>query len=97
MRSVARQLPQCKLFGAAAGLHVLMGLPVGVTGEAVVNELAGRGIKLLDLRACSVGQRRGRAGDLPREGIVFGYGNFADTEVDTVVGEIARALQSARG
>jgi GntR family transcriptional regulator/MocR family aminotransferase len=97
VRSVARQLPQCKLFGAAAGLHVLMGLPAGVTGEAVVAQLAGRGIKLLDLRSCSVGQKRGRAGDLPREGVVFGYGNFADTEVDAVVGEIARAVQDARG
>jgi GntR family transcriptional regulator/MocR family aminotransferase len=97
VRSVARQLPQCKLFGAAAGLHVLMGLPTGVSGESVVDHLAGRGITLLDLRACGVGQKRGRAGDLPREGVVFGYGNFTDSEVDTVVGAIAGAVQAARG
>jgi GntR family transcriptional regulator/MocR family aminotransferase len=97
VHSVARQLPQCRLFGAAAGLHLLMGLPAGVTGEAVVKQLDSRGIKLLDLRSCAVGRRRPRAGDLPREGVVFGYGNFADGEVDTVVSEIARAVQAARG
>ena len=96
VRSVSKQLPQCKLFGAAAGLHVLMGLPSAVSGEQVVSRLAERGIKLLDLRSCSVGQKRGRAGDLPREGVVFGYGNFADTEVDAVVGEIAAAVHAAR-
>ena len=96
VRSVDRQLPQCRLYGAAAGLHLLMGLPAGVSGESVAAQLAHRGIKVLDLRSCSVGLKRGRAGDLPREGVVFGYGNFADTDVDEVIGEIARAVRSAR-
>jgi GntR family transcriptional regulator/MocR family aminotransferase len=96
VRAAAKHLPQCRLFGAAAGLHVLMGLPAGVTGESVVTELDARGVKLLDLRSCAVGSRRPRAGDLPREGVVFGYGNVADAEVDSVIEEIAHAVQAAR-
>jgi GntR family transcriptional regulator/MocR family aminotransferase len=96
VRAMARRLPQCRVFGAAAGLHILMGLPVGVTGEEVVTELDARGIRVLDLRACNVGLRRRRAGDLPREGIVFGYGNLPDDQVDAVVSEIGTAIRSLR-
>jgi hypothetical protein len=73
-----------------------MGLPAGVTGEDLATDLDRRGIRVLDLRSCSVGLRRRRAGDLPREGIVFGYGNLPDAEVDPVVTEIGTAIRSLR-
>jgi GntR family transcriptional regulator / MocR family aminotransferase len=96
VRTITRRLPQCRIFGAAAGLHVLMGLPVGVTGEELTAELDGRGIRVLDLRSCNVGLRRRRAGDLPREGIVFGYGNLPDEQVEPVVDEMGAAIRSLR-
>jgi|ERR1051325_981324 GntR family transcriptional regulator/MocR family aminotransferase len=96
VRTIIRRLPQCRVFGAAAGLHVLMGLPVGVTGEELTAELDARGIRVLDLRSCNVGLRRRRAGDLPREGIVFGYGNLPDEQVEPVVDEMGAAIRSLR-
>jgi GntR family transcriptional regulator / MocR family aminotransferase len=96
VRTITRRLPQCRVFGAAAGLHVLMGLPVGVTGEELTAELDRRGIRVLDLRSCNVGLRRRRAGDLPREAIVFGYGNLPDDQVEPVVDEMGAAIRSLR-
>jgi hypothetical protein len=40
--------------------------------------------------------RRRRAGDLPREGIVFGYGNLPDEQVEPVVDEMGAAIRSLR-
>ena len=99
--ALARQLPECQVTGAAAGLHILLRLPYGLEGAAVV-ELANRaGVELLDLRRCRLEQPgisdcNGRRPSASCEGLVLGYGNLDDTLLEAAVAELALAVRTAK-
>ena len=96
--AIGKQLSDCAMSGAAAGLHVLVGLPRGVTGAEVAKAAAARGILLKDLRECRADPSSNRTGSgdtgVPNEGIVLGYGNLDDDAVDEAVSELAWAIRS---
>jgi GntR family transcriptional regulator / MocR family aminotransferase len=85
--AVSRQLPGCSVSGAAAGLHVLVSLPRGVSGEGVVKAAAAAGILLKDLR-----EFRLQSG-IPDEGIVLGYGNLREDTIEPLVSELAQMIR----
>ncbi len=97
---VSKHLRECTVLGAAAGLHVLVGLPRGVSGRAVAETAAARGILLKDLQECRAEPvNRGRSArddhrDIPDEGVVLGYGNLAEDTIDVAVSELAAVLRA---
>jgi GntR family transcriptional regulator/MocR family aminotransferase len=89
VRALKEELPQCRVSGAAAGLHLLLHLPDDVNPEAVVHEAA-----LLGVRALSLGQFRVRDGEWGN-GLVIGYGSLADELVPEAVHQLALAINAA--
>jgi GntR family transcriptional regulator/MocR family aminotransferase len=87
--AVAKQLPECPVSGAAAGLHVLVLLPRGMNSTVAAEAASGRGIRLLDLHACRV-DGESIPGD---DGLVLGYGNLDDDLIEPAVTELAAAIR----
>ena len=85
--AIGRHLPGCTVSGAAAGLHVLVSLPPGVKGAAVVEAAAAAGIRLKDLQECRM------TPDPAGEGVVLGYGNLSESAIEVAVAELARIVQ----
>ncbi len=98
--AIGKKLPGCNVMGASAGLHVLVGLPRGVTGAAVAEVAASRGIRLKDLEDCRAepssptGLKRAGRKDtgIPDEGIVLGYGSLTTDTIGEAVDELARIV-----
>ena len=90
VQAIRSELPECRLSGIAAGLHVLVSLPGRVDAAAVAAEAAARGVRVHNLD-------RYRARPAPAEpGLVLGYGNLADHAVMEAVGTLARAVEHVR-
>ncbi len=92
---LAAQLPDCCVSGVAAGLHILLTLPGGVTGAAVRAATAER-MRVMDLQVCRsevIGHQTHTAGRFDHEGVVLGYGNLADDEVDEAVDLLAKVVR----
>ena len=85
--AVGKELPDCTVSGAAAGLHVLVTLPRGLRGREVAEAAEARGIRLKDLEEC-------RLSPGGSEGIVLGYGNLNEDTIEVAVREVARAIRS---
>ena len=83
--ALGSELPQCRVSGIAAGLHLLLHLPEGVDPSAVVREAASRGLRLRSLDQFAV--RVGPWGN----GLVLGYGNLPDELVREAAQEVALA------
>jgi GntR family transcriptional regulator/MocR family aminotransferase len=75
--------------GSSAGLHLVIELPDGVDGAAVVAAVAERGILLADLDAYRV-RSTGRAA------VVLGYGAARMHELDAAVAALAAAVDGLR-
>lgn len=88
--AVRRELPGWSIDGAAAGLHLIVRLPVGLAVDPVLAAARGAGIRLVALNGY-----RARAGEDP-DGIVLGYGNLADGDVDAAVRSLARVCALVR-
>lgn len=84
VRALARELPECPVTGAAAGLHLLLHLPAGLDTGRVVRTAAARDVHVADLAAYRI-----TAGS---PGLVLGYGNLSDASVDDAVTRLAAAL-----
>jgi len=90
VQAIRAELPECRLSGIAAGLHVLLSLPDGVDAAAVTAEAASRGVRVANLD-------RYRVLPVPAEpGLVLGYGNLADHAVGEAVRALARAVERVR-
>jgi GntR family transcriptional regulator / MocR family aminotransferase len=98
--AVGRHLPGFHLSGAAAGLHVLLGLPAGLEGRAVAAAARARGVRTVDLAACRCQDPDGAgpagASCQTTEGLVLGYGNLDDRDVEEAVAELARAIREVQ-
>jgi GntR family transcriptional regulator/MocR family aminotransferase len=90
--ALAESLPGMHVSGAAAGLHLLLHSdeapagPAGPAGPAVVEQAERLGLHIASLHAYRV--RNGAAG----RGLVLGYGNLGDGEVDRAVARLVAAL-----
>jgi GntR family transcriptional regulator / MocR family aminotransferase len=87
VRALGRQLPDCPISGVAAGLHIVLDLPPGTDGAAVVARAAQRGVRVISLRTY-------RAAADHREALVLGYGNLDDRAVERAVRELATAVRA---
>ena len=91
VRALAERLPAARLLGVAAGLHLLVQLDGAVDGAAVVARAATAGVRVANLDTYRVGDAA--AGP----GLVLGYGNLADGQVEEAVTLLAAAVAGALG
>ena len=88
VRALAEHLPDGRVRGVAAGLHVLLQLPAGTDAAAVVRRAAAAGVRVANLDTY-------RFLDRPEApGLVLGYGNLADHQVDEAVARLAAAVRA---
>jgi GntR family transcriptional regulator/MocR family aminotransferase len=90
VRALAERLPDARLLGVAAGLHLLVHLGDSVDGAAVVARADAAGVRVANLDTYRV------RGDASRPGLVLGYGNLADGQVEEAVRLLAAAVEALR-
>lgn len=90
--ALSRRLPECRVSGIAAGLHVVLELQPDVSAARVVGAAAERDVAITDLRRYRVSPAS-RA----QERLVLGYGNLADPLVDEAVARLADAVREVAG
>jgi GntR family transcriptional regulator / MocR family aminotransferase len=83
VRTLAEQVPEARVTGDAAGLHVLLHLPNSTQG--VVRAAAAAGLRLADLDDYRMTRPAAPA-------LVLGYGNISDTEIPEAVALLRKAL-----
>jgi GntR family transcriptional regulator / MocR family aminotransferase len=90
VRALAERLPGARVLGVAAGLHLLVHLDGAVDCAAVVRRAAAGGLRVanLDTYRC----RDHATGP----GLVLGYGNLADGQVDEAVALLAATVAASR-
>jgi GntR family transcriptional regulator/MocR family aminotransferase len=110
---LAARLPDCRVEGASAGLHLLLRLPPGADEDAAIEHLARRRIRIRGLagyRLPPPDEGRGRAPDDPsapsgeRRGrapaeaaLVVGYGRLPLASIPAVADALRDAVSSAAG
>ncbi|MFJ8748329.1 PLP-dependent aminotransferase family protein [Streptomyces sp. NPDC102441] len=88
VRTLGAQVPEGRVSGTAAGLHIVLHLPDGAGLQGAVRAAAAAGLRLTDLddyRAEGPGQRA----------LVLGYGNISETEIPPAVALLREALGPA--
>jgi GntR family transcriptional regulator/MocR family aminotransferase len=78
VRTLADRIPEGRVAGTAAGLHILLHLPEDTDTGAVVRAAAAAGLSVSDLDDYRTAPSADRA-------LVLGYGNIGDTEIPTAV------------
>ncbi|SFD31844.1 GntR family transcriptional regulator / MocR family aminotransferase [Streptomyces aidingensis] len=91
VRQLAASLPEVRLGGADAGLHLVAHLPAGVEETAVVRRLGRFGVRLAGLDNYRLRPDPGRPG------LVIGYGNLPDAAVPGVIERITTAARIGLG
>jgi GntR family transcriptional regulator/MocR family aminotransferase len=86
IQALSERLPAARVSGVAAGLHLLIDLPGG-TDVAMVTAAAGS----LGVRVSNLDAFRAEP-DPANPGLVLGYGNLADGEIDQAVERLAEAI-----
>lgn len=90
LRALAKHLPSVTPVGASAGLHVLALLPEGVDETAVLARA-----DELDIAVEGLSQY-GLAADVPA-GLILGYAQHAESQIDGRVERLAEAIRTAGG
>jgi GntR family transcriptional regulator/MocR family aminotransferase len=86
VRTLGAQVPQGRVAGTAAGLHILLHLPDGADTRAAVRAAAAAGLRVADLDDYRTNRTADRA-------LVLGYGNISDTEIPAAVAILGEALR----
>ena len=88
--ALAEHLPDARLLGVAAGLHLVVQLDDAVDCAAVVTRAAASGMRVanLDTYRCR--------DDVAGPGLVLGYGNLADSQLDEAVVLLATTVAESR-
>ena len=86
IEALARDLPELRLHGAAAGLHLLVDLPPDVDEDALVAAAGARGVGR-DGLAPHTARPHGPA-------VILGYGRIADPAIEPGVRALAAAVQA---
>jgi GntR family transcriptional regulator/MocR family aminotransferase len=88
MNALARHAPDLELRGLAAGFHVLVMLPDGVTEEDVVNAARERSVGVYGLRDNTFGEKRWPPA------LVMGFGNVGEGAIEKGIESIADLLSA---
>ncbi|OLF06413.1 MocR-like pyridoxine biosynthesis transcription factor PdxR [Actinophytocola xanthii] len=86
VRTLGAEVPEGRVAGTAAGLHVLLHLPDGTDTAAAVAAAAATGLRLATLADY-------RSGQSAEPALVLGYGNIADPEIPPAVTLLREALR----
>jgi GntR family transcriptional regulator/MocR family aminotransferase len=89
--ALGAHLPNARVLGVAAGLHLLVLLDDTVDAAAVVARAATGGLRVANLATYRVRD------DARGPGLVLGYGNLADGQVEDAVTLLAAAVEAATG
>jgi GntR family transcriptional regulator/MocR family aminotransferase len=90
MAALARHAPDLELRGLAAGFHVLVLLPNGVTEDAVVTAARERSVGVYGLRYHTFGEvRRPPA-------LVMGFGNVTEGAIERGIATLAEVISGVR-
>jgi len=84
---LARAVPDARLLGLPAGLHLVLLLPPGVDEDEVVRRAASDGVDLLGLAGF-----RWTTGPA---GLVLGFGNLPDRDIPSTVEVLGRAVRQS--
>jgi GntR family transcriptional regulator/MocR family aminotransferase len=84
--ALAERLPELEVEGIAAGLHLLVSLPDGVSDAAIAEEAARAGIQVPPLSAFRIAPGG-------RGGLVIGYGRLHEAAVEPAVRALAAAVR----
>jgi GntR family transcriptional regulator / MocR family aminotransferase len=84
--ALADRLPECRVEGVAAGLHLVLRLPDGADEAAAVRALADRRIHIRGLAGYRLTPRRGEPA------LVVGYGRLPEAAIGPVVDALAAAV-----
>jgi GntR family transcriptional regulator/MocR family aminotransferase len=90
LRALAREVPEARVTGVAAGLHALVRLPDGVSEEAVVAGAARRGLAVGALAPYRAGGDQDHA-----PALVVGYATPPDHAYSGALARLTAALKSA--
>ena len=88
LAALARQLPEARPYGIAAGLHVVLELPGHLDDVAVAEAAARRDIAVMPLTQHRVAPR-GPA-------LILGYGQLAEPAIEAAVAALAAAIRSSQ-
>ena len=89
--ALARAIPEGRIEGAAAGLHLVLALPVELDPKRLRRTIAARGVVVDDIAE----RRRGPATDPRTTRLVLGYGRLTTPGLDAAVAGLAAALRDA--
>jgi GntR family transcriptional regulator / MocR family aminotransferase len=87
LAALARVLPECRVRGAEAGLHLLLELPAGSDVAAIIAEAALHGIRLCDMDELRLRPEPGASR------LMVGYGNLNDAVVDQAIAVLAEIIR----
>jgi GntR family transcriptional regulator/MocR family aminotransferase len=91
--ALARELPDVRPLGIAAGVHVLLPLPASIDDESLAAEGARRGI---NVRALSPSYLPGaERGSTPDRGLLLGYSRLPVPRIDDAVAALAEVVRDA--
>ena len=88
LAALAVHLPDLAVSGIAAGMHLVLALPVGSSAAGIVTAAGSEGIALTSLDRYRTTARR-------PEALVLGYGNLDDTLVEEAVARLAAVVRAA--
>ncbi|MFG3513001.1 MocR-like pyridoxine biosynthesis transcription factor PdxR [Streptomyces bobili] len=90
IRTLGTQVPEARVTGTAAGLHILLHLPDTTDTRGTVRAAGAAGLRLADLDDYRANRPADRA-------LVLGYGNIGDTEIPAAVALLRDALRTPAG
>jgi GntR family transcriptional regulator / MocR family aminotransferase len=84
---LAAQLPDIRVEGVAAGVHLLARLPLDLDDVRVVEAAAARGLRVEALSPHAITP-------VPSSGLVLGYGRVHETAIPAAVGELVATFET---
>ncbi len=94
--ALAVTLPDARPIGAAAGLHLTLRLPAGVTAERIWPAAAAEGVALQVVDVGGDPLSGGAGHPLTGAVLLVGFGNLPDALVDDAAAAVARIVAAAR-
>jgi GntR family transcriptional regulator/MocR family aminotransferase len=90
--AIGQRLPDCRVDGAAAGLHLPLALPAGIDAGRLVRTAAALDLPLVDLDDYRLERTTGPGAE---PGLVLGFGNLRSGSEDAAVVRLAEALRGS--
>ena len=91
LRALRRYLPEATVLGAAAGVYLTVRFPEGFPIEELVRHAASRRVRVEPLAPCYADPASAPPG------LLLGYANLTETQIDSGVQVLARAARHALG